>query len=808
MKITRLLQLGALALGITATALGQGTTAFTYQGRLNDGANPATGIYDLRFTLYDSVGIVAGPVDRLATSTTNGLFTVTLDFGAGIFAGPARWMEIAAKTNGVVTYVALSPRQPLTPTPYALYAAGASTAANATLASTATLAHGVSAGAVTSPGIAAGQVVKSLNTLKDDVMLAAGDNLTLASIGQTLTLSSPSDWHLTGNAGTTPGINFLGTTDSQPLEFRVSNVRALRLEVNSGSPTIIGGSSANTAGTQVYSGTIGGGDGNTLMSSSLGMYGPTIAGGRGNIIEAYGWDATIGGGFGNRIQYNADQAAIAGGNYNLIGTNADASTIAGGYHNLLGASASHAAIGGGYYNAIADNAHHSVVAGGLYNTNYAAQSCIGGGQNNLIWLRSDNSVIGGGTSNSVGNVFGFIGGGWNNQVVNRYGFIGGGGNNVVNPDYSAVAGGLLNYMGGGATNSFIGGGYQNYVGYLAALSTIGGGTINTIQAYTSQATIGGGSHNTIGSYSSASLIAGGNGNVVQGYAGGAAIGGGENNILEENATDSVLGGGWYNRLRFGAAVSVLGGGSNNRIETNSAYSVLAGGLLNVAGTNSQYGVISGGRVNALGANAFYATVPGGDQNLAAATNSFAAGHRAKATQTGSFVWADATEVDYDPFRAPQPGGVDNSFNVRASGGVYLATSVNTTNGQITSGVYVSNGGGAWVAYSDRNGKENLQSVNQREVLDKVVALPLTTWNYKTQDGSIRHLGPMAQDFKAAFGLGESPTGINTVDADGVALAAIQGLNQVVLEKDAEIQTLKARLDRLEQLINSQNGGGK
>ena len=114
-----------------------------------------------------------------------------------------------------------------------------------------------------------------------------------------------------------------------------------------------------------------------------------------------------------------------------------------------------------------------------------------------------------------------------------------------------------------------------------------------------------------------------------------------------------------------------------------------------------------------------------------------------------------------------------------------------------------------MAYSDRNGKENLQTVNQREVLDKVAALPLTTWNYKTQDGSIRHLGPMAQDFKAAFGLGESATGINTVDADGVALAAIQGLNQKLEAKNAALEQEMAELKTLvKALAEKVNGGGQ
>src|SRR5437868_1204899 len=77
--------------------------AFTYQGRLNDGPSPATGTYDLRFTLFDTNSppgaVVAGPITNSATGITNGLFTVTLDFGSAVFDGSPRWLEIAARTN-------------------------------------------------------------------------------------------------------------------------------------------------------------------------------------------------------------------------------------------------------------------------------------------------------------------------------------------------------------------------------------------------------------------------------------------------------------------------------------------------------------------------------------------------------------------------------------------------------------------------------------------------------------------------------------------------------------------------------------
>ena len=101
--------------------------------------------------------------------------------------------------------------------------------------------------------------------------------------------------------------------------------------------------------------------------------------------------------------------------------------------------------------------------------------------------------------------------------------------------------------------------------------------------------------------------------------------------------------------------------------------------------------------------------------------------------------------------------------------------------------------------SDRAAKQNFHSVNAREILAKVAALPLATWNYKT-DPQTRHIGPVAQDFHAAFGVGPDDKHIATVDADGVALAAIQGLNEIVREKETRIEALEKTVAELQQAI--------
>jgi hypothetical protein len=100
--------------------------------------------------------------------------------------------------------------------------------------------------------------------------------------------------------------------------------------------------------------------------------------------------------------------------------------------------------------------------------------------------------------------------------------------------------------------------------------------------------------------------------------------------------------------------------------------------------------------------------------------------------------------------------------------------------------------------SDRNMKENFDRVDPAVVLDRVMSMPISTWNYKNQDNSVRHMGPMAQDFWPAFGLGEDPLRISTIDADGVALAAIQGLGHSLLDTQRQLESQAADVDGLRQ----------
>ena len=107
---------------------------------------------------------------------------------------------------------------------------------------------------------------------------------------------------------------------------------------------------------------------------------------------------------------------------------------------------------------------------------------------------------------------------------------------------------------------------------------------------------------------------------------------------------------------------------------------------------------------------------------------------------------------------------------------------------------------SFVETSDRSAKENFSEINPRLILDKLAAIPIQTWNFKEEPDAVRHMGPMAQDFRAAFNLGKDDKHIATVDADGVALAAIQGLYQLMLEKDKQIGQLQRQVRQLQHAI--------
>jgi hypothetical protein len=407
-----LLLLSAFCFPLSLLAQG---TAFTYQGRLNDDANPAGGVYDLRFRVWDSEvnGLPASTTLTYTVSVTNGLFTVLLDFGSGVFTGQSRWLEISVRTNGAGAFTTLLPRQPMTATPYALYAVESSSSA---------VAQSVTPGNI------------STAMLGDEVVTSAKIvNGTIAAMDLSSAVASNTFWRLDGNANTTPGAHFIGSSDNQPLELKVNQQRALRLEPNpTGAPNLIGGSPVNYVSAGVVGATIGGGgatnrQGARYTNSVAADFG-TLGGGARNAIRADASAAAIGGGFDNTIQNSAEGATIGGGYANVIQSNAYKSTISGGYLNTIETNATMATIGGGLRNVVSG-------AGGF----------IGGGG-------FDGSISLGNTASGIGSA---IVGGTQNQAGGNRSTIGGGHSNSATNWYATVPGGAWNLAGG--QGSFAGG---------------------------------------------------------------------------------------------------------------------------------------------------------------------------------------------------------------------------------------------------------------------------------------------------------------------------------------------------------------
>ncbi len=398
---------------------------------------------------------------------------------------------------------------------------------------------------------------------------------------------------------------------------------------------------------------------------------------------------------------------------------------------------------------------------------------IGGYHENYVDSGVRGATISGGgsydTPNRVTEDYGTVSGGSDNRAVGTVATVGGGWNNV--------AGGNLSTVAGGFSNATIG-----------TAATVGGGSNN--EAIDNYTTVSGGQGNI--SSNEGTTVSGGISNIASGWR--STVSGGHDN--NATGTYATVGGGHDNTA---GSYSTVGGGTGNA--ASGWYATVGGGTGNAV--SGEYATVGGGRGNV--ASGEYATVGGGRDNTAVGNYSFVVGRRAKNAHVlnhGVFMFADSTDADFWSATA-------NEFAVRASGGYRLYTS-----GDLSTGAFLHAGASSWTVPSDRSLKENFTELDGREVLHRLSLIPITKWNYKAQDAEIRHVGPMAQDFYAAFGLGESDLHISTVDVDGIALVSIQALYELSQEKDAqiaqlaeenaqqaaEIGDLRARLEALEKLV--------
>ncbi len=420
--------------------------------------------------------------------------------------------------------------------------------------------------------------------------------------------------------------------------------------------------------------------------------------------------------------------------------------------------------------------------------------------NTVSGLHSGQVVAGGG---SAANTCGYSG---TNACINR-----------TQDNYATVGGGFYNRSVGSA--SFVGGGSGNLAGGDAGV--VGGGFENVADA--DRSTVAGGEHNeTTGDYST---ISGGRGNTAKGdYT---TVGGGTSNAAYGDRS-TIVGG--YNNCAGGD--SSWAGGSNVKIRpgteafggtctANSGTTTGDNGTFAWADDQATGFVSTGPRqflVRAQGGMAINGTPADPNTELSVygrASDPFGGFVEFRLTPTPALNGntGEGIEIGVGPggagsndasFRIAHRNNTlfADRFNLNSDGSVVIRSNTTGTN----TGVTMAANGGSWSNLSDRRLKQDIVPVDALDVLDKVASLPMATWSYIAQGSGVRHIGPMAQDFAASFKVGENDTSISTIDADGVALAAIQGLDIKLEAQNAALRTqveaLLARVASLESTINS------
>lgn len=740
-------------------------TAFTYQGQLKDGGSPANGPHEFEFSLWDDpdAGTQIGPsltFDGIGANpppidVIDGLFTVELDFGAAAFTGEDRWLEIWV--NGVPLY----PRQPVLPAPYSIRSQSAEFSDTTdSVPNTALSGTYDNALSLTNPANAYAGSGASLTNLN------AG-SLSSGTVPNARLQGTYSQALLLANPGNNVHGFFIGDgqsiTNLNASNIAAGNLNAARLP-QSGTWSLSGDLNftgagllyLDTANSRVGIGTMS--PGNRLSVSG----GATID----RNAQNTGTPA-------NALRFGSDGSGEAVSSRRNPGPNQFGLDFYTDAQNRMSISnAGNVGIG------TIDPQQELHVVGRMMLTGGVIQN----GTSPIITTTQDMGF------------YSTISGRWMRFVTNnspiRFWTNLTDGSAQSPPSGSAVMSILANgNVGIGVhspqaplhvTEGASGMGVilpglrvqQNFLPPVTP-SVIGGSSGNTVNVGVRGATIAGGGSSSLDFF-----------NHVSGDYG--AIGGGIKNIAGVHAT--------------------VGGGGQNTASGNS--STVGGGAGNTA-AGLQSTVVGGGSNQALGE---LSTIIGGGGNTASGSYSVAAGRFARATHDGSYVLVDASPSE-------RFSTATNRFHCHFANGYQLFTGGGL-------GVQALGNATSWSSISDRNVKQNFQPIDPIDVVERLAKVPIMHWTYIADEDNTPHMGPTAQDFFAAFGLGASDRHIATLDADGVLFAAVQGLYQMVHERGAEIASLRAemnaeiaaqqatieslaaRIDRLERLIQDINTNGE
>ncbi|MCB0712759.1 MAG: hypothetical protein KDD67_10555 [Ignavibacteriae bacterium] len=474
-------------------------------------------------------------------------------------------------------------------------------------------------------------------------------------------------WLLTGNSGTNPATNFLGTTDNQALEFRVNNSTAVRIEPAAAANVIIGTGSAISAGS--IGSNINGGAANQVEG-----YYSMIGSGEENIIDNSNYSILLGG-KANMIESNAHHAFLVGGFENIISQDADHSSILGGESNVIAPAATYSTILNGIDNEVGGNFTVHLGGQGLHLTGDRSLGFLANSTSYYMTVNASNTVVFGnadlwlanndssprqlrfyephgtlGTFPGTANYSAFVQlNGLANDItyalpttlnttsVSEERFLRAT-TTTLNTDaqlewvtVSGMVGGscwlLQGNSGTDPANDFLGTTDNKTLvlrvnnnnalrivpvtdAGIPAPNLIGGATSNDADQGAFGSSIGGGRNNAI-HRSHYAFIGSGYDNVVD-SAHYAAIGGGRANMIDSAATHANIGGGLNNTINAGAVQAVISGGNNNTINANGTRSAIGGG--NTNSINGTYTAIAGGLLNSLDQGSDYSFIGGGVGN--------------------------------------------------------------------------------------------------------------------------------------------------------------------------------------------------
>jgi trimeric autotransporter adhesin len=737
------------------------------------------------------------PTNAVSLSVSDGLFTVALGdttlanmtaIPAAVFTEQSNLQLRIWFNDGVNGFAALSPVQNLTPTPYAITALSANTSSN--------LSGTVSVGQL-SGTVGNSQLAHSSITLTAGTGLSGGGTVAL---GGATTLSNAGVLSVTGNsdiaATNVGGAVTLGDTATS------ANTASTIVKRDAS-----GNFAAGTITATSFSGAFNGNGANLTSLNADNLSSGTVplaqlSGITSNQLAVATWQAAT--------NLNGGKAALASNVVSGIGltnayitngvitnstfagngaglTNLDATQLSSGVIPLarlplsvvtegetgvtLSGAFSGNASGLSNLNAsclasgvVPTNVlsgfqppNYSTISGGLSNDAAGIGAFIGGGGFDGTTYdgnstQANASAIGGGLGNSIpsSGVYSFIGGGEFNTASGFQGVVGGGVGNVASGPTSTVVGGLTNVAS--ENDGFVGGGMFNTAS--GPYASVTGGVLNTASG-------------------ESAMVLGGYGNSASGYASFAAG-------YEAQAAN------------FGSFVwadaaleEVFSSTADNQFAVRAGGGVLLEANVKVGTGGGDYRQLALGGGNSTGF--LYGSFPRFADGIHLGYNYYAdaSGHDVIANTSGA---TSRLTLGYG-FISLNIGGVDAAPTTQR----LLADS---------SGVTVN---GTFNNSSDRNAKQDFAPVSPSRVLEKLVQLPISEWSYK-EDAATRHIGPMGQDFYSIFNLGTDEKHIAPIDEGGVALAAIQGLNQKLEQKETEIIELKARLERLEQLISQQMGG--